>query len=453
MPANVLKPVVLKNGITVLRFPRPSSQTFVVGLAVRTGSGIELGNFPLGISAFIERMFWKGTDKHPSLRMLNQALEGMGGDFFSNTGRELMQFYLRVPSDNQHKAISMLAEIIQHSYFQSHDVEVEKQRVLEDLKLRQEGIGEDDEDLTVSTLYGGSGLGTPIQGTIESILTITPEHIIEYLAHQFNPKNCYLILSGNFDTKSSLELLEQEWNLWSPRTLTRIEPGDDGAGVGIQLPRTDFRQRGLPTTKISIGFLLEGGFASPQEDDEPQDQQRQLHDLLSDWSKLLVLTTLLGQGLSSRLWTKCVEDELLFESITSQLVLFERTGYVYIGGRVIDNSQFSFALESIFATLEALKKTTISINEFAKAKEYVRGKLIIDHEDVLAATIWHVEIMLLSGLAITKDDLLEYIAKVDANNIRAMAMDLFVSARLALTTLGTAKHSQLVDKLISKYLG
>jgi predicted Zn-dependent peptidase len=474
---HMLKPIILKNGLTILRLPKSSSNVFLAGFVASTGSAVEEGYFPQGISHLVGRLFWRGTDKHPGVRNLNLALENMGGDFYSRTNHELTQFYLTVPAYHQFKAISMLAEVIQHSYFEERDIDREKKALVEKIKQVEEGASSELDKLSISNLYQNHSLGLNTEGTIDSILSITQENILEYLAHQYRPDKSFLVLSGNFDSKAAVELVEQEWNFWNPRTKKFIEPlpfVTDDAGV---LPRLSYRQRGLPQTGLAVGFLLEGGLQPHLPEDEPvvieskntgkkdetkpdkpndkeveADTKKLLDEMLTDWSKLLVLNCVLGDGLSSRLWTKTVDEEMFFATIKSRLNLFRTTGFLDIGG-VTDNSQFTFALESIFSVLESLKKTTVSINELAKAKEYIKGKLLVSQEDLLTATIWQMEHLIGSGLTFELSDLLQKIDKVDTASLRSLALDLFVPSRMALTTLGTAKETRLVEKLIKKYLG
>lgn len=457
----MLKPLVLKNGITVLRLPKSSLETFVIGFVVKTGSAIEYGNAPIGISNFVERMFWKGTDKHPSVASLNYALESIGGEFVSNTGRELTEFYLKVPYIHQFKAISLIAEIIQSSHFSEREIEKEKTRIVEEIKNLQLYGESKPLDLTLSHLYENKGLGTPSEGSIESILLINQQYIANYLSHQYAPKNCYIVLGGQFDSKACLELIEQEWGLWRPRTLETFLQHPHSTEKFEQLPSMQFRQRGLSRNKIELSFILDGGIDPSHISDEKEGVEEagsQLpaeatkENLLLEWSKLTVLNSILGMGLSSRLWLKCVDDEVLFESIGSGLELFKTVGFVQISGTTTESTQFTFALESILSVLEALKKTTLSINELTKAKEFTKGKLILEQEDILNMIIWKIYLFVTSGLIIDSGELIEYIQKVDANHIRSLAMDLFVPERMVITTVGTAKHTPMVDKLILKYL-
>ena len=175
-------------------------------------------------------------------------------------------------------------------------------------------------------------------------------------------------------------------------------------------------------------------------------------ETLQKYAVLMLLNTILGQGLSSRLWVKCVEEELFFNYIQSEIVKFTSTGYLQIQGQV-ENTQFSFGLQSVLSVLEILKKTTISINEIQKAKEYLKGRLIMEHENLLEATVWQVESLISSGLSFDLDDLIQKIDEIDVAEIRELANEIFIPQRLAISTVGTAKESRLIDRLINKYLG
>ena len=454
----MLKPITLKNGLTVIRIPRTSSKTTFIGYITTSGSSMEEGYFPQGISHLVERLFWCGTDKHPSTRNLNLTLESMGGNFTSLTSHELTALYLTVPDYHQFKGVSLLAEIVQRSYFDARDIEKEKKSTIEYLKNHSETNEMEAAFLSMSNLYTNCSYGLPVYGSVESISSITQENVLEYLAHQYRPDKSCLVIAGSFENKSLMELIDQEWGLWSPRNKKFIEPMDFQMEDAGELPRLVYRQRGINQTQLTINFLLDDGMRPKvlleQEKSEKTsevDYKKLLEEYLKKQANLLVLNALLGQGLSSRLWTKTVEEEMLFSGIQSDIFKFKSTGFLQIFGK-IENSQFTFGLESTLSVLEAFKKTTVSINELAKAKEYLKGRLIMDQEDVVSNAFWQLENLIGTGLVFELDDLLAKIEKVEAPQIRVLANKLFTPEKMAITTLGPAKETRLVEKLIKKYL-
>ena len=168
-------------------------------------------------------------------------------------------------------------------------------------------------------------------------------------------------------------------------------------------------------------------------------------------AKLYLLNTVLGTGFSSRLWIKGVEEEMFFEDVQSELVLFKHTGFLKIYGAT-ENSQFTFALESILSVLEGLKKTTMSITELNKAKEQLKGNLLIDNESLVNYTKLQVKNLILSDYIWDLEKLLYKIDEIDTTDIRNLANQIFALDNLFLTILGTAKQTRLVEKLIQKFL-
>jgi predicted Zn-dependent peptidase len=454
----MLKPLELKNGLTVLRLPKNSSQTFSINFMIPGGSSIEEGYFPLGISHLVEKLFWSGTDKHTTKQKLNLVLESMGGNFNSFTSKEMTGLSITVPYYHQSLAVSFLAEIIQHSYFESRDIDREKKTIINNIKENSQNVDHEADEIALANLYLHSSLGLPVQGSVDTISNISQGDILEYLSHQLKPDKCYLVLNGNFDNKPLMETVEQEWSVWSPKTKNFIEPIPfQNEDVG-NLPRTVYRQRGIAQTYLYVNFLLDEGL-KPLEIQSLENEKKEiepdytsiLDHYLTRQARLFVLNAVLGQGLSSRLWTKSVEEEMLFNAIRSDITKYRTTGYLQIFGE-IENTQFSFGLESILSVLEGLKKTTIPMTELAKAKEFVKGRMILDHEDSQLAMLWKVENLLGSSLNYELEDLLKKIDLVTINDIRDTAVELFTPQKLLISTYGPAKETRLVDKLIRKYL-
>ena len=452
----MLKPIQLKNGLTVLKLPRTGAKNFIVGFVACTGASVE-NHFHPGVSYLVERMFHYGTDKHPSPRYLHTALEGMGAKFYSETTHELTHYYLSVPSYHQFKAISVLSEIIQHSYFDEQDLQKEKRLQIDTLNyLSGQTQPSSISQLALDNLYYGTPLSFPLRGAIDSLVSVTRDDLLTYLDHQYKPSTSYLVISGDFETKNIMDLITQEWGYWNPKNKPHQSNPEENFAIQGALPRIMYKQRGQSHTDVTFAFVLDQGYQPSLQNLEADsaadvDLDKIKEEHLAHTARVLVLNTLLGQGYTSRLWIKGVEDEMFFNTIHSEVVSFKHTGYLQITG-VTSNSQFTFALEAVLSVLDALKQTTVSINELAKAKEFLKGQLILDHEDLFFATYWQVAHHLGSELEYDLDDLLAAIKQVDAAALRALALDIFVPHRLTITTVGTAKETRIVDKLITKYL-
>jgi predicted Zn-dependent peptidase len=443
--------MTLKNGLKILKIPKKSHRTFLVGFVVPTGTLVEINYFPKNISELTRRLFWQGTDKYNSSKQLNLILENLGGVFQSFVTPESTHFYLTVPDYNQYKAISLLADIIQHSYFDVQDLQIQKQ-----ILHSQDRSFDDLEAETLEIFTKNLFLADTGSSFIENVLQITQSDILEYLSHQYQTKESYLVLSGNFEDKNISELVSQEWEFWNPKTKSFIQPRSVFNLENAELPQFIYRQKGISSSQINLAFVLDQNatlfphLIEPEEEAEV-DRESLYENFLMEWAKIYLLNTILGQGMSSRLWTKSVEEEMLLETVQSSLVRFSNKGYFQINA-ACENSQFSFGLESILQILESLKKTTVSINELSKAKELLKGQLILEQENLLSTTVWQVEQTMFSNLPVNLDDFLGAVQKIQAAELRALACDLFLSEKLALLVLGPNKESRLVERLVERYL-
>jgi predicted Zn-dependent peptidase len=448
----MLKPQKLKNDITVLKLPKTGSNLFSVGFIVNTGSNNESDRFPQGITHLVERLFWRGTYKHPSIKNLNLALEEMGGQFFSQTSQELLQFWITVPHYNQYKAVSFISEIIQRSFFDAKSIELEKKYLIEVIKQNSSDVNREIQEVNLEAIYPNSPISSPINGSVESITQITAPQVIEYLAHQFQPHKSYMAVAGNYDSKRLIDLLEQEWSMWNPKLKSFQEVQKEEMEENIEFPQIAYRQRGISRTLMAVSFVLDEGIKPNLQEIQESDVETYLDQRQKAMAVMMVLNTILGVGYSSRLWSKGVEEEMLFGNIESELRYFSDKSFLQISGDT-ENLQFSFGLESIFSSLDSLKKTTISINELSKAKEVLKSKLLASQENLLESAMQESSQYILSGgYPMSIIDLIAKIDKVEGHIIRSVALDLFVPNRLCIATLGTTKENRLVEKLIRKYL-
>ena len=285
------------------------------------------------------------------------------------------------------------------------------------------------------------------------------EDLIEYIAHQFHPKHCKLVVNGNINSTSQLiELVEQEWGFWNPKNKRYVDCLElRHEEWALTLPNINYRQRGSFSTEMHFGFLVD---SNPQarfynmENGERLDEKT-INSLLPGYlhenAKLLILNQILGVGLSSKLWLKGVEEDMLFSQIGSNFETLKNLSYIYIYG-LTENNQFTFSLESILTVLENLKRSTVSIHELSRARETIKAQLVMLQDNPIGRTIWQVENYLQSGILTNLEDFISALMKVQANEIRSISLDIFAPSRLVSFISGTAKETRIVDKLIAKHL-
>jgi predicted Zn-dependent peptidase len=456
----IKKTVILKNNLEVILSPHQGSRTTIIGFVVDTGTGVEEGFFPNGINHIVEKLFWFGTDKYTTARQLSVYLEAIGATIHSSVSFESFQIYLEVPDYNASKAITLLADIIQNSHFESSDVENIKKQLKERYFSSADSVNwNEGRDYLQNYLYWQVEESSQSFLSLESLMSIKREDVLDYIAHQFHPSRCKLVINGNTSSNLQLmELIDQEWSFWNVKNKRFVDCLELRHEEWVlNLPHINYRQRGSYNTEIHFGFLVDSNPHSRFYDTETGarlDQksiEKILPQYLLDNAKLMILNQILGTGLSSKLWLKGVEEDMLFSAIGSEFNNLNNLQYIYIYG-VSENNQFTFSLESVLGVLENLKRSTISIHEISRAREAIKSKLVMMQDNPLVRTVWETENYLKTGAIIAVEDYIAALTKVQASEIRSISIDIFNPNRLIGFILGTSKETRIVDKLVSKHL-
>ena len=449
-----------KNGLGLLHYPASDTQVFIIGLVAKTGLIYENSLVKPGILYLIERLLYSGTDRYPSNKQISLMLESLGGRLHSVIGQETFQIYLEVPHYNQFKAISFLANLIQYSNFDNTDIESQKQYIKNWLISKQNSslLQTEGSEIQLRSFYLGNRYNE-INSTItlDSLLNITRGEIIDYYSRQFSPENCHLVLSGKYDDIELDRIVEQEWGFWNPKTRYMLDIQDEREDILQALPNIDFRQRGQMHTEVNFGFLIDNNpqdrFLNSETSAQLEGKELELavQEYIIDIARLMILNNVLGQGVASKLWMKSVDETMYFYQIESDITVLRNCNYLEIKG-ILEHNMFTFGLESVLMTLKDLTRDTVAINEILKAKEVIKGKFILSHENLLNKTLWQVDNFLLTGMNLELDELIKVIQKVQANEIRSLADNIFRQNKLQLVILGTAKETRIVKSLIDKYL-
>jgi hypothetical protein len=266
-----------------------------------------------------------------------------------------------------------------------------------------------------------------------------------------------LVISGDYG-ESIIDFCEQIWSNWSPKSRLFLDSIIDRSIEPIEKPVIYYKQRGSLLTEVALGFGIDKDpinyFLDPENNNEFLPDQ-----VLATYSQpylrqlciIMLLDTMLGAGVSSKLHSKCVLEEGYFDSIFSRLVRYKHGVYLQIFGEV-ENSQFTFGLESILKVVESLKKSTMSLNDLARIKETLKGRLYKSVDNILLDTKNKLDIFFQTGMEFEIEDYIKTINGIQASEIRNMALDTMCVDNLYLYISGTAKESKIVNRLLDKYL-
>lgn len=452
----------LKNNIEVNILPETNTRTSVICFVAQSGLAVENIHFINGINHILEQLLFTGTDKYTTGRNLAIYMESLGANVQTNVTFESLQIYIEVPDYNLAKVITLLADIIQNSHFEQNDIEQIKKNVKEKYFANQEsGIGYNSGKSFIQRFfYYNDIIKANRYLTLESLMNIRREDCLDYLSSQFQPSFSKLFVMGNVGATNQItELIEQEWGSWSNKSKQFIESIETRSEkFPLELPSINYRQRGSYFAELNVAFLIDNMPQSRFIDSdtgeffEPSMMKTLIPEFVHDYAKIVLLNQVLGVGLASKLHVKTVEEDMLFNHVESDFFSFKNLQYIDITGYV-ENTQFTFALESLLSVLESLKRSTISIHEITRNKDILKAKLTLMHDNKLYKALWVVENYISTGIILDLESFILSIYKIQANELRSLALDVFLSNRLAIFVSGTAKESKIVNKLVNRYLG
>jgi predicted Zn-dependent peptidase len=403
---------VLSNGLRLLVSPMPHAYSVSIGSFIGTGSRYE-DDVHAGVSHFIEHMLFKGTEKWPTARALSEAIEGVGGVSNAGTGRDSTAYWMKVVRHHMPVAIDVLVDMLRKSTFVPEEIERERQVIAEEIKMYLDNP-EDLAQQAITTLqWPDNPAGRDIAGTLASVANLTRDQIIQFMNEHYGPTNTVFAIAGNVTLPEIVDYLEADLGDW--------QGGARQSYIPIQsdqvAPRvhTIFRQTEQGNLYMTVPSL-------PRNDPER--------------FILGLLNAVLGEGTSSRLFQEIREKHGLAYNVESYIETLNETGVIgaYAG---VDPERIDQAIRAILDEWDRSKQELIPPAELDRAREYVKGRMLLRMEDTSVVADWYGHQELLQTNEVM--DVEEVIARMDeitAEDVRAMAQRLFVPEKTNLAVVG-----------------
>lgn len=377
-----------------------------------------------GVSHFIEHMFFKGTTDRPSTLEISKELDGVGADFNAFTGKDMTAYYVKAASPHLELGLDLLSDMLHHSLFDPKEVERERGVILEEINMVVDNPMMHIEDVFESTIFPKDPLGRNIAGTKKIIERMSREDLISYREKFYHPKNTVIVVAGRFQPESAYGLVKKYFSF-------RKNPGNSSSHptfrVSQQLPRLTIETRETNQIQLAMGFYgLPYGH--------------------NDLPAFNVLSTILGGNMSSRLFIQIRERLGLCYFIRSSVSSYSDTGITLIRSG-LDSDRLQDAIRAILSEASKFKKELVTEEELAKAKEYLKGKMMLNFEDSenIADFIGMQELFL--QRVKTPEDRIKQIQAVTRQEILRLSRKLFLRNRLNCSLLGPIKQSKS-DQLI-----
>ncbi|MDP6515578.1 MAG: pitrilysin family protein [Alphaproteobacteria bacterium] len=396
----------LANGLRVITEDMPAFETASVGMWVDAGARSETSSLN-GISHLLEHMAFKGTERR-SARDIAEEIEAVGGHLNAYTSREQTAYFARVLKDDLALAVDLLADILQHAAFDSDELERERAVVIQEIGQAHDTPDDIIFDHFQATAYPAQPLGRPVLGTADGVAALTREALAGYMSHHYQADRMVLSGSGRIDHEALVALAEDMFVALGSNTA----PDFDGASyIG-----GDFRDdRDLEQAHVVLGL---DGVAY---DDD-------------DYYVVQVLSTVLGGGMSSRLFQEVREKRGLAYAVYSFSASYVDGGLfgVYAG------TGPGSCAELMTVVCDELDKVADSVTEgeVARARAQLKSGLLMSLESSSARCEQLARQLLIFGRHIPTAEIVERIDGVDAARITGVQQRLLGGAKPSLAAIG-----------------
>jgi predicted Zn-dependent peptidase len=378
--------------------PMPERQSASVVLMFAGGSRLEDDRLA-GASHFIEHLYFKGTTRRPTSKEIADSIEGVGGFINASTDKELTAYWARVPAEHINLGLDVLFDIVTNSKLDPADVERERMVILEELRMYQDQPQDHVQNLFEELIWPGHPLGRDIAGTEESVARLDRDDILEFADAHYRLPNLVVGAAGALDEGPTVAEVTRNLSLRSDMNgSVAVEPPPP-----LDSPRVLIRRRETEQAHICLGA-------------------RALSYLHPDRYALDLLNTVLGEGMSSRLFLNIRERLGIAYDVHSFTQKHRDTGYlgVYIG---VDPKKAVDAVNAVMAELRSLTDGEVTPAELARAKEFTKGRLRLELETTNGVVFWLAYQELLLGEIRTIDEEIAMVDAVTAPDIRRVAAD------------------------------
>src|SRR5579863_3062861 len=355
----MVKKTTLPSGLRVITEAMPSVRSASIGIWADVGSSLERRE-QRGISHVVEHMLFKGTPRR-NAREIAETMDGVGGNLNAFTDKEATCYYAKVIDRHVPLALDVLADMFLHSLFAPEELAKEQRVVLEEIKMYEDSPDELVHDLFLQTMWSGSNLGEPTIGFADTVMAVTPEALRVHMKRHYAPDSVVVAAAGNLEHDRFVELVAECFAAFEG-TSEHFAPDAPPAK-----PATLVRQKDSEQAYVVLGSR---GLSA-------RDDRR---------FALSVLDTLLGGGMSSRLFQEIREKRGLVYTVYSFQAAYRAAGLFGIyAGTSPENVQP--CIDVIGQELAKLRDTRISESELHLAKEHIKGSLTLSLESTSSRMI------------------------------------------------------------------
>ena len=399
----------LPNGLTVITEQMQHIRSASIGIWLQTGSRDEDAEWN-GISHFIEHMVFKGT-KHRTAEEIARQVDSIGGNMDAFTAKECICFNVKVLDEHVPTALDILSDLVLNPVFDAADIARERGVILEEIKMDEDNPDYLVHEIFTQNFWKDHPLGKPILGTKETVKRFERSPVVEAYGHRFAPGNIIVSAAGNLDHDRFVELVTGHFEHMKP-----VQNGFHSSTPKIASRIILRNKKALEQVQLCIGVPA--------------------HPIAHEKRHAgYILNTLLGGGMSSRLFQNIRERQGLAYSIYSDLNPYRDTGClaVYAGTSLASAAK---VVQSVVSEFRKLKAEPVPEEELSRSKAQLKGSLMLSLESSTARMSNLARQEMYFDRFYDLDELIEKIEAVTSEDLSSLANEFFKTESVAVTALG-----------------
>ncbi len=405
----------LSNGVRVISESMPGFRSASIGIWADVGSAVEQPQLR-GVSHLVEHMLFKGTERRTA-REIAEEMDGVGGNLNAFTDKEATCYYAKVMDVHLPLAIDVLSDMFLNSRFDPSELAKEQKVVLEEIKMYDDSPDELIHDLFIQTMWRGSNLGSPTIGFADTVTKLTQGDLRQHMARHYAPNSVVVAAAGNVDHDALMEMLERA-----------LEPFKGTCELPVPenptpTPASLFRQKDSEQAYVVMGTT---GLTV-------RDERRYV---------LSVLDTILGGGMSSRLFQEIREKRGLVYTVYSFQAAYRGAGLfaVYAGTSPQSVGECVSVVGDQFVEM---RRMSVGDAELRLAKEHIKGSLSLSLESTSGRMIRLGRSEFSLGRDLPIEEIEAKVEAVTAKEIQELAQELLREENLGLCVLGPVDESSV----------
>lgn len=421
----MFKQETLSNGIQLITAHRADTQAVTVLVLVKIGSRYE----PLelnGVSHFIEHLLFKGTVKRPSSQHLSRLLDGIGAEYNAFTGKDHTGYYVKAAAEHLTLALDVLSDMFFNSLFDEKEMNKERGVIAEEINMYSDNplmlIG----DIFENSIYEGHQLGRKISGPKEVIQKVSRGQLVEFYKDYYYRNQIIVGVAGNFNQSVVKKIVTR---YFSNKQVKAAKRPFAKFSSQQKSPRVNLHYKDTAQVQLALGF-------PSFKNTDPRVYA------------LSLLAIILGGNMSSRLFTEIREKRGLAYFVKAGSDSYEDTGSLIIQAGLELNS-LAKAITTILAELKKVTNLGVTTAELARAKEFLKGKFVLQLEDSANLIGWICEQQLLTGKIATPEQKLKKIMAVTLAEVKQVAGQVMDFSKTNLALIGPFKDRDKFLKLLN----